>query len=201
MPQRGVVTWNSMVSGYAKSGFWEEVVELFREANGLEGNTTLMTSLVDMYGKCGCVDTTRRLFDQMARRDVMAWSAMISGYSQASRCKEALLLFHGMQKANVEPNEVTMVSALSSCAVLGVLETGKWVHSYIKKNLKLTVSLGTALVVFYAKCGSINSAIEVFDRMPKKNGLSWTVLIQGLASNGQGKRAAKVFQIDAQKEY
>ncbi|KAK3001176.1 hypothetical protein RJ639_020850 [Escallonia herrerae] len=36
----------------------------------------------------------------------MAWSAMISGYSQASRCKEALLLFHEMQKANVEPNEV-----------------------------------------------------------------------------------------------
>ncbi|KAK2989756.1 hypothetical protein RJ640_030249 [Escallonia rubra] len=232
MPQRGVVTWNSMVSGYAKSGCWEEVVELFHsmlemdvgfdevtlisvlaacgrlaelelgewigkhiEANGLEGNTTLMTSLVDMYAKCGCVDTARRLFDQMARRDVVAWSAMISGYSQASRCKEALLLFHEMQKANVEPNEVTMVSALSSCAVLGALETGKWVHSYIKKNLKLTATLGTALVVFYAKCGSIDSAIEVFERMPQKNVLSWTVLIQGLASNGQGKKTLKLFKL------
>ncbi|KAK3037519.1 hypothetical protein RJ639_030327 [Escallonia herrerae] len=115
------------------------------EANGLEVNTTLMTSLVDMYAKCGCVDTARRLFDQMSQRDVVAWSAMISGYSQASRCKEALLLFHEMQKANVEPNEVTMFSALSSCAALGAPETGGWVHSCIKKNLKLTVTLGTAL--------------------------------------------------------
>ncbi|KAA8540764.1 hypothetical protein F0562_024317 [Nyssa sinensis] len=157
------------------------------EANGLKGNPTLVTSLVDMYAKCGHVDTARSSFDQMPRRDVVAWSAMISGYSQASRCREALALFHEMQKANVGPNEITMVSVLSSCSVLGALETGKWVHSYIKKRgMKLTATLGTALVDFYAKCGSIDSSIEVFKGMPSKNVLSWTVLIQGLVNEGWG---------------
>ncbi|KAK3001175.1 hypothetical protein RJ639_020849 [Escallonia herrerae] len=85
---------------------------------------------------------------------------MISGYSQASRCKEALLLFHEMQKANVEPSEVTMVSALSSCAVLGALATCRWVHSYIKKNLKLTVTLGTGCIglVDEGRCFLVNTS-------------------------------------------
>ncbi|KAK9278308.1 hypothetical protein L1049_027873 [Liquidambar formosana] len=237
MSERSIVTWNSMVAGYTKSGYWEDVVKLFRkmmeldvrfdevtlvsvltacgrladlelgewisgyiEANGLKGNPTLITSLVDMYAKCGRVDTARRLFDQMPRRDVVAWSAMISGYNQASQCREALDLFHEMQRANVDPNEVTMVSVLSSCAVLGALETGKWVHFYIKKKrMKLTVTLGTALIDFYAKCGSIDSSVEVFERMHSKNVLSWTVLIQGLASNGQGKRALEFFNLMQEK--
>ncbi|KAG7954448.1 hypothetical protein I3843_11G018800 [Carya illinoinensis] len=165
------------------------------EANGLQKNLPLMTSLVDMYAKCGEVDTARRLFDQMGQRDVVAWSAMISGYSQANRCREALDLFHEMQqRAIVEPNEVTMVSVLDACAVLGAFNTGKWAHSYIKKKkMKLTVNLGTALIDFYAKCGSVDSSIEVFTNMDTKNVYTWTALIQSLASNGQGKRALDFF--------
>ncbi|XP_058093710.1 pentatricopeptide repeat-containing protein At1g08070, chloroplastic-like [Magnolia sinica] len=231
MPERGIVTWNSMFAGYSKSGDWKEVVELFGEMidlgvvfdevtlisvltacgrlgvlklgawinqyiedNGLKGNAKLITALVDMYAKCGQIDTARQLFDEMTERDVVAWSAMISGYSQSNRCKDALALFHQMQMAKVDPNEITMVSVLSSCAVLGASETGKWVHSFIKrKRMKLTVTLGTALMDFYAKCGSVEQSLEVFWEMPQKNVLSWTVLIQGLASNGRGREALDIF--------
>lgn len=178
-------------------GHW---ISEYIEANELKGNLALITSLIDMYAKCGQVDTARGLFDQMDQRDVIAWSAMISGYSQANRCREALDLFHEMQKTNVEPNEVTMVSVLYSCSVLGALETGKWVHFYIKKKkMKLTVTLGTALVDFYAKCGWIDSSIEVFNKMPSTNVFSWTALIHGLASNGQGKMALEYFHVMREK--
>ncbi|XP_074569367.1 pentatricopeptide repeat-containing protein At2g29760, chloroplastic-like [Curcuma longa] len=164
------------------------------EANGLKECQNLVTALVDMYAKCGEVETARKLFDEMPHPDVVAWSAMISGYTQANRSREALALFHDMQKAIVEPNEVTMVSILSSCADLGALETGKWVHSYTKrKNFQFTVNLGTALVDFYAKCGCMDNALEVFENMPIRNAWSWSVLIQGLASNGQGRQALEVF--------
>lgn len=166
------------------------------EANGLRRNTTLITCLVDMYAKCGHLDLARRLFDQMDQKDVVAWTAMISGYSQARKCKEAFDLFHQMQATGVDPNEVTMVSVLSSCGVLGALETGKWLHLFmLKKGMNLTVTLGTALVDFYAKCGEIDEGIEVFMETPSKNVFSWTALIQGLASNGQGHRALKYFQL------
>ncbi|XP_030493391.2 pentatricopeptide repeat-containing protein At1g08070, chloroplastic [Cannabis sativa] len=233
MSHRHVMSWNSMLAGYAKNELWDEVVKLFRkmlelgcefdevtmisvlpacgrvadlelgewiseyiEANRLKGNLALITSLIDMYAKCGQIDTARRVFDEMDRRDVVAWSAMISGYAQVNRCREALVLFKEMQKANVEPNEVTMVSVLYSCSVLGALETGKWVHFYIKKKkMKLTVTLGTALIDFYSKCGLVESSIEVFNKMSMRNVFSWTALIQGLASNGQGKKALEYFKL------
>ncbi|KAK0586765.1 hypothetical protein LWI29_011913 [Acer saccharum] len=177
-----------------------EWVHEYVETNGLKGNVNLVTSVVDMYAKCGYVDKARRLFEEMDRRDVVAWSAMISGYSQARKCKEVLDVFRDMQMAKVEPNEVTLVSVLSCCAVLGALETGKWVHFYVKKKrMELTVTLGTALMDFYAKCGLMESAIEVFNTMPFKNVFSWTVLIQGLANNGQGKRALDYYALMREK--
>lgn len=237
MSRRDVFTWNSMFSGYAKSEYWMEILNLFNEmrelgvgfdevtlisvltacgrlgnielgewiweyveSNRLKGSVNLVTSVVDMYAKCGYVVKARRLFDQMDHRDVVAWSAMISGYSQARQCKEALEVFHDMQNANVEPNEVTMVSVLSCCAVLGAVETGKWVHLYVKKKkMELTVTLGTALIDFYAKSGLIDDAIEVFKQMPLKNVFTWTVLIQGLAYNGKGKRALEFYHLMRKK--
>ncbi|PIA30619.1 hypothetical protein AQUCO_05400008v1 [Aquilegia coerulea] len=237
LPERGIISWNAMFSGYLKSSHWEEIVILFQEmleskvgfdevtlttvltacgrlgkldlgewiheyieAKGLKDNLKLITSLIDMYAKCEKVDTARKLFDKVPRRDVVAWSAMISGYSQSDRCREALNLFHKMQMTKVDPNEVTMVSVLSSCADLGAFETGTWVHSFIKrKRMKLTVTLGTTIMDFYAKCGSIENSLEVFEEMPSKNVLSWNVLIQGLASNGQGRKALEYFSLMREK--
>ncbi|KAJ1271555.1 hypothetical protein BS78_06G136100 [Paspalum vaginatum] len=161
---------------------------------GMVRNRNLVTALVDMYAKCGELREARRLFDAMRSRDVVAWSAMISGYTQADQCREALALFSEMQVAEIEPNDVTMVSVLSACAVLGALETGKWVHSYIRRKcLPLTVVLGTALVDFYAKCGCIDNATEAFESMPVKNSWTWTALIKGMASNGRGREALELF--------
>ncbi|KAK8923558.1 Pentatricopeptide repeat-containing protein [Platanthera zijinensis] len=185
--------------GVVDLGRW---IEGHIDENRMHRNQNLVTSLVDMYAKCGQVDKARNLFDEMESRDVVAWSAMISGYSQWNRCREALKLFHDMQRAAVDPNEVTMVSVLSSCAVLGATETGKWVHSYIeRKHLPVTVNLGTALVEFYAKCGLIANSLETFEMMPTRNAWSWTVIIQGLASNGRGDEALRFFSLMLEENF
>ncbi|CAA7395876.1 unnamed protein product [Spirodela intermedia] len=158
------------------------------------GNTNLATSLVDMFPKCGHLEKARALFDEMPNRDVIAWSALISGYAQQGRCREALDLFREMQLAGVEANEVTMVGVLSACADTGALETGRWVHSFVRRSrLKFSVTLGKALVDFYAKCGCVDSAMAIFSEMPRKNVLSWRALIQGLASNGRAEEALDLF--------
>ncbi|XP_048557959.1 pentatricopeptide repeat-containing protein At1g08070, chloroplastic-like [Triticum urartu] len=171
-----------------------ERIGVYAEEKGMVRNRNLATALVDMNAKCGELDKARRLFDRMHSRDVVAWSAMISGYTQADRCREALAIFNEMQATEVNPNDITMVSVLSACAVLGALETGKWVHSYIRrKALPLTVVLGTALVDFYAKCGCIEDAVKAFESMPVRNSWTWTALIKGMASNGRGREALELF--------
>ncbi|PNT61305.1 pentatricopeptide repeat-containing protein At5g48910 [Brachypodium distachyon] len=177
--------------GDANLGQW---IAEYAEEKGMLRSRNLATALVDMYAKCGELDKARRLFDRMHSRDVVAWSAMISGYTQSDRCREALAIFNEMQGTEVNPNDVTMVSVLSACAVLGALETGKWVHSYIRrKDLPLTVILGTALVDFYAKCGCIKDAVKAFESMPVRNTWTWTALIKGMASNGRSREALELF--------
>ncbi|CAA6659560.1 unnamed protein product [Spirodela intermedia] len=157
-------------------------------------NTNLATSLVDMFPKCGHLEKARALFDEMPNRDVIAWSALISGYAQQGRCREALDLFREMQLAGVEANEVTMVGVLSACADTGALETGRWVHSFVRRSrLKLSVTLGKALVDFCANSGCVDSVMAIFSEMPRKNVLSWRALIQGLASNGRAEEALDLF--------
>ncbi|KAF5179513.1 Pentatricopeptide repeat [Thalictrum thalictroides] len=53
------------------------------DAQSLKEYINLITSLIDMYAKCGKVDTARKLFDKMPKRDVVAWSAMVSGSLRA----------------------------------------------------------------------------------------------------------------------
>jgi pentatricopeptide repeat protein len=59
----------------------------------------LATRLVIMYVRCGALDDARSVLDGMPDRNVVSWTAMISGYSQSGRHAEALELFVCMLRA------------------------------------------------------------------------------------------------------
>ncbi|KAM0065215.1 putative tetratricopeptide-like helical domain superfamily [Helianthus debilis subsp. tardiflorus] len=259
---RDLVSWNSIINGYVKSGKPWEALRLYRqmyedgilpdevtmigmisccaqsenlnlgmefhryvENNKIKMTVPLVNALMDMYMKCGDMETAERLFnkmtvktsvswttmiagyskhgrmdaakklfDEMPDKDVVPWNALIGGYVQTKRFKEALSVFHEMQSTNVYPDEVTMVYCLSACSQVGALDLGTWMHRYIKKhNLSITVGVGTALVDMYAKCGNIETALQLFDELPSRNSLTWTAIIVGLANNGNAHDAISRF--------
>lgn len=154
------------------------------------------TALISAFAKCGNVDFARKMFDEMPERDPISWNAMIAGYAQCGRSREALQLFHLMQVTGVKLNEVSMVSVLSACTHLGALDQGRWAHVYTeRKGLKITVTLGTALIDMYAKCGNMNKAMEVFWGMRERNVYTWTTVIGGLAMNGVGTKCLELFSL------
>jgi pentatricopeptide repeat protein len=158
--------------------------------NGSLSDLLVGTALVTMYVKCGCIEIARRLFDQMPNKDVVAWSAMISGYAQNGYASEALVLFRQMQ---VKPNRVTVVSVLPACADLANLQEGKRIHDYVIENgFESDVSVGTALVAMYAKCGSIEHALQLFDKMPKRDVVSWNAMIAAYAQSGYANEALRL---------
>eukprot|EP01018_Ginkgo_biloba_P018600 Gb_04680 [translate_table: standard] len=147
-------------------------------------------SLVAMYGKCGSREVARQLFDKMSKRNVVSWSAMIAGYAQSGHATEALILFNQMQLTDIKPETVTMVSVLQACAHLRALQLGKSIHDYITRSrFEIDAFLGTALVDMYSKCGSIEIARQVFDKMAKRNVVSWSAMIVGYAQNGHSIEA------------
>lgn len=158
-------------------------------------NMIVCTALVEMYVKCRAIDEARQEFDRMPKRDVVAWSTMISGYAQNGRPHESLDLFERMKAANCKPNEVTFVGVLSACAQFGSDELGEQIGNYVEsQGLPLTSYLGSALIDMYTKCGHVGRAYNVFNRMEQKVVISWNSMIRGLALNGFAEDAISLYE-------
>ncbi|RZC43525.1 hypothetical protein C5167_036466 [Papaver somniferum] len=179
-------------SSSLETGNW---VGSWIEDNGLGSNLRLVNALLNMYCKCGDLEKARLLFDGISRKDCISWNIMIGGYTHMGQYKEALYLFQQMQRSGEEPNEVTILSILPACTYLVALETGIWIHAYIDRHFKWSTntSLSTSLIDMYAKCGSIQSAKQVFDSVNPKSLASWNAIISGLAMHGHVDSSLELF--------
>ncbi|KZV46302.1 pentatricopeptide repeat-containing protein mitochondrial-like [Dorcoceras hygrometricum] len=154
----------------------------------------LRTRLIVMYVKCEVLSDARKIFDEMPLRNVVSWTAMISGYSRSGFYSEALILFIQMLKSGTDPNEFTFSTVLSSCTGLFEFECGMQIHSLvIKSPLESHVHVGCSLLDLYAKAGRIHEAQTLFDNLPERDSISCTALISGYAQLGLDKEALELF--------
>ncbi|XP_059279562.1 pentatricopeptide repeat-containing protein At1g50270 [Lycium ferocissimum] len=164
------------------------------EAGRVSRDVYIGSALVDMYAKCGFWDDALKVFEDMPYKNLISWSAMIAGCVNCNRFKEALCVFEEMLSGKVVPNQVTLTSVLSASTRLGALEQGRWIANYIKEhNIKFNTALGTALIDMYAKCGCIEKALLVFEKLPNKDVYVWTAMINGLATHGDAENSLAFF--------
>lgn len=157
----------------------------------LECDKYVQNALMDMYSRVGKIEVSRRVFDTMETRDVVSWNTMITGYVVCGCYSEAFNLTSEMQGFNCyKPNNITLMTLLPACASLAALGKGKEIHGYaIRHHLEIDIAVGSALVDIYAKCGSLIQSRRVFERMPKRNVITWNVLIMAYGMNGLGMEA------------
>ncbi|XP_062234199.1 pentatricopeptide repeat-containing protein At4g21065-like [Phragmites australis] len=183
----------ALIDMYAKCGDIVCAQEVF-DAVGRGQKPHTWNAIIDGYCKIGHVDVARSLFDQMDARDVITFNSMITGYIHSGRLRDALLLFMQMRRHDLCADNFTMVSLLTACASLGALPQGRALHACIKQRLvEEDIYLGTALLDMYMKCGRVNEATIVFQRMGERDVRTWTAMIAGLAFNGMGKAALEHF--------
>ncbi|XP_031274957.1 pentatricopeptide repeat-containing protein At4g04370 [Pistacia vera] len=151
---------------------------------GFNMDAHVATSLIIMYLKCGNVNVAFRIFEQTPDKDVVLWTAMISGLVQNDCADKALLIFCEMLKSRMEPSSATIGSALSACAQLGSLDFGTSIHGYIiRQEMTLDIPAQNSLVTMYAKCGQLEQSCAVFYRMGERDLVSWNAIIAGYAQN------------------
>ncbi|RWR82952.1 pentatricopeptide repeat-containing-like protein [Cinnamomum micranthum f. kanehirae] len=80
----------------------------------LDSKPNVITALIDMYSKCGCIDTARRLFDELVEKDVFAWTAIVSGLASHGQSTDAIELFHRMQELIIRMDDRTITAVLSA---------------------------------------------------------------------------------------
>ncbi|XP_057833238.2 pentatricopeptide repeat-containing protein At3g24000, mitochondrial [Cryptomeria japonica] len=232
MPQRNVVSWNTMIVGYAQHGLSDKSLEMFKQMHledvnpnsatfasiltecakmetleqgveihkkiiesGFLPDVIVVTALISMYAKCGSMQKAEELFKEMPQHNVVSFNAMIVGYDQNGLVDKSFELFRQMQAAGVKPNSATFASVLPACAQTGNLDQGKEIHKIIIESLMLSdIVVVTSLIDMYAKCGSMWKAHKLFQKMPHRNVVSWNALIVGYAQNGLVSKTLEIFK-------
>ncbi|KAL7161862.1 hypothetical protein ACSBR2_042355 [Camellia fascicularis] len=162
---------------------------------GLDSNVFVSNALMDVYAKCGNMETSVELFVELTNRNDVTWNTMIVGYVQLGDGEKALNLFLRMLEDQVQATEVTYSSVLRACAGLAALEPGTQIHSFaIKTIYDKDIAVGNALIDMYAKCGSIKDARLVFEMMRKRDVVSWNAMISGYSMHGLGGEALRIFE-------
>ncbi|KAA8537378.1 hypothetical protein F0562_026935 [Nyssa sinensis] len=152
------------------------------------------SGLIDMYVKCGCLESARRVFDKLTEHNVVTWTSLIGGIAQFGHEKDALALFKQMREMPVALDQFTLATVLGICSGLEDISLGWQLHAYtIKLGMDSSVPVGNALVTMYAKCGDVQSANHTFELMPIRDIISWTAMITSFSQSGDIENARKYF--------
>ncbi|KAJ4956368.1 hypothetical protein NE237_013151 [Protea cynaroides] len=163
--EKDTVTWNALISGYARYNQMEEVQEQLHKMRiaGFDPNT-------------------------------YTWNGIIAGYVENGCNESALQVFSQMHISNLRPDVYTVGMVLPACSRLASIERGQQVHAHaIRCGFDILVHIGAALVDMYAKCGCLKRAQLAFNRISKPNLVSWNAMLAGYAMHGYGKEGILLF--------
>ncbi|XP_024533172.1 pentatricopeptide repeat-containing protein At4g18520, chloroplastic-like [Selaginella moellendorffii] len=191
---------------------------------GCEMNLFVANTLVDMYSRCGSLVNARAVFERMPCHSLVSWTALIQGCVENGEEERALELFSRMQESRGGslPDAQTFVAVLAACSALATkekdisssssssssskerkaflkekaLETGLVLHSEAEKaGVTSNIFVANKLVDMYSKCGSMEDARRVFDRMAFQDVVTWTSLILGYVESGEAALGLELFDL------
>lgn len=189
-----VFVGSALLDLYVKlSSTMEEAQKAFEDTQ--HPNVVSYTTLICGYLKRRNFEDALQVFREMPERNIVSWNAMVGGCSQTGHNEEAVRFFIDMVREGFIPNESTFPCVISASANIAALGIGKSFHACAIKFLgKLNAFVGNSLISFYAKCGSMEDSLLMFDKHCKRNIVSWNAVICGYAQNGRGVEAISFFE-------
>ncbi|XP_078447466.1 pentatricopeptide repeat-containing protein At2g20540-like [Wolffia australiana] len=165
------------------------------EKTGLMGDTFVGNSLINSYAKCGAIVAFSRIFHVMKDRDLLSWTAVISGLSANGMSREALVEFASMISHGVFPDEVTFVAVLSACSHAGLVKEGLENFEMMQGKYSLVPGLKHygCMVDLFSRAGLLHRAFELVSAMPMKPSLAVLgALLSACRASGEVKLAETV---------
>ncbi|WRX13723.1 Pentatricopeptide repeat - like 10 [Theobroma cacao] len=199
-------------------------IQAFAIKTHLQNDITFLTKLINFCTKnptFTSMEYAHKVFDKVSQPDIVLFNTMARGYSRSNTPTQAIPLvsqllsfgflpddytFPSVLKAcssskaleevkSLKPTDVTMLSVLSCCALLGALDLGKWIHEYVNKHgFDKYIKVSTAIIDMYAKCGSLEDAVCVFENITLRDTPAWSAMIVAFATHGKGYKAIETFE-------
>ncbi|KAK9267153.1 hypothetical protein L1049_009573 [Liquidambar formosana] len=161
--------------------------------NGFFTSPLSITSVINMYSKCGRMTDAISVFDASVHdRNVYAWNAIISGFVVNGFVEYGFEFYRKMRYKGVLPDKYTFPCVIKAC--LEVLEAKKIHGGLFKFGLEVDVFIGSALVNCYLKLGLMEEAQSVFEELPVRDDVViWNAMINRYAQIGQFDMVLEVF--------
>lgn len=222
--ERNVVSWNSMMMCYVRTGdvcsaralfdemldkdlvSWNTMIAGYTQASDMEEAEKLFWEVLDPdsvtwnlmiqgFAQKGDLEHARGFFDRMPERRTITWNTMVSGYEQNKDYDSAIKLFQRMLEVGERPDGHTFSSVLAACASLATLRLGAQLHQLIEKSFLPDTPISNALITMYSRCGELTNAKAIFSQMhTQKDLISWNALIAGYEHHGNATEAFRLFE-------
>nr|XP_016511912.1 PREDICTED: pentatricopeptide repeat-containing protein At4g16470-like [Nicotiana tabacum] len=168
MKQRGVLPDQYTFASVFRACASLAVLEQGKQAHALliksqiSGNIVVNSALMDMYFKCSCPSDGYLVFSKSLERNVITWTALISGYGQNGRIEDVLESFHRMIDEGFRPNHITFLAVLSACSHGGLVDKGKEYFSLMMRDygLRPRGKHYAAIVDLLGRAGRLQEAHE-----------------------------------------
>ncbi|UJR24040.1 hypothetical protein I4U23_027005 [Adineta vaga] len=90
----------------------------------------LQNALIHMWGKAGCVNEAREVFEQIDQPDHVTYTAMINSYGLNGMGHDAIELYHRMPSKMID--EKTYTCILNACSHSGLVDEARTIFSTIQ---------------------------------------------------------------------
>lgn len=178
--------------GALDQGKW---VHAYISKNSLKVNVILGTTLLNMYMKCGCVESAMDVFSKMEEKGVSTWNAAILGLAMNGLTERSLDLFLKMKNSSVKPNEITFMGVLGACRHMGLVHEGRsHFDSMVREfNVEPNVKHYGCMVDLLGRAGELKEAEELIQTMPVAPDVStWGALLGACKKHGDNEMGERV---------
>ncbi|XP_022762602.1 pentatricopeptide repeat-containing protein At4g32450, mitochondrial-like [Durio zibethinus] len=119
---------------------------------------------------------------------------LLDQFCNKQNVKEAVEVLMLMEKQGVHVDLARILQLMKACGEVKALQEAKTVHEHLIRSFSpLQISIYNRILEMYSKCGSMDDAFDVFDKMLRRNLTSWDTMITWLAKNGLGEDALDLF--------
>ncbi|XP_024528922.1 pentatricopeptide repeat-containing protein At4g39530-like isoform X2 [Selaginella moellendorffii] len=147
---------------------------------GLEKDGVLVTCLVDACCRCGRMVAAQHVVDALVSEDLIAWNALLTGYSRHGDHERVLELFERMRGEGLEPDSITFMAVLSACGHCGLVERGKRFFKAMVSNFRIQAEIEHyhCMVDIFGRANRLGDALETVRSMPfRPTAVTWTIVL------------------------
>ncbi|KAI5065567.1 hypothetical protein GOP47_0020262 [Adiantum capillus-veneris] len=162
LPTRDVVSWSSLICGYAQKRQAKQALECFRrmQHEGIPPDAIAFVCVLNACSHLGLLDEADSLFTDMITRfgvapNLECYTCMVDLYGRAGHLEKAVQLIQEMPSSD---HSALWLALLGACRQWGDVNVGRWAFEQIIAKNKNNVSAYVLMADIYAAAGMLENA-------------------------------------------